>query len=356
MEGRSLAARSRTAGSTKSRAKTSGRRRRATSKITVPRSLSKEKLVWMYRTMRQIREFEGAADRAYQAARMRGALHFYIGEEASAAGVCAALEPTDYITSTHRGHGHCIAKGAQLNKMMAELFGRTTGYCGGKGGSMHIADLDLGNLGANGIVGGGMPIAAGAGLSCKLQQNGRVTVCFFGDGAGATGSFHEAVNFAGVYNLPVVFWCENNQYGMGTRASVANAGGSIARRGAGYGTPGEEVDGNDVFAVYTTAKRAVERARAGKGPSLIEALTYRHRGHTIHDQKGYRPREEIEEWMQKDPLERFRQAVVAGRVLTRKELDAIDAEVEEEIAAAVEFAEASPWPTLDAVERDVFVE
>ena len=246
--------------------------------------------MWLYRTMRRIRELEGAAEQGFRAAKVRGGLHFYTGEEASATGVCAALEPTDYITSTHRGHGHCIAKGAQLNKMMAELYGRTTGYCRGKGGSMHIADLDLGNLGANGIVGGGIPVAVGAGLSCKLQKNGRVTVCFFGDGAAPTGSFHESVNFAGAFNLPVVFWCENNQYGMSTRASFTSPGGGIACRAPAYGMPGEEVDGNDVFAVYEVAKRAVERARAGDGPSLIEAMTYRHKGHMVSDQRGYRPK------------------------------------------------------------------
>ena len=338
------------------RSKKGQRRRSGTpSRARLIKSLGKDRLVWMYRTMRRIRQFEGAAEEAFRAAKMRGALHFYIGEEATATGACAALDDGDFITSTHRGHGHCIAKGARLDKMMAELFGRTTGYCGGKGGSMHIADLELGNLGANGIVGAGIPIATGAALGSKLRGDGQVTVCFFGDGAGPTGAFHEGVNMAAALKLPVVFLCENNQYGMATSASYANAA-PIAARGPAYAIPSEAVDGNDVFAVYATIKVAVQRARDGKGPSLIESLTYRYKGHTISDQKTYRTKQEIEAWMRRDPIERFVQTVKRERALRAKDLQAIDAEVDDEVARALEFAEASPWPTLDALERDVYAE
>ncbi len=316
-------------------------------------SLGKDQLVWMYRTMRRIREFEQAAEEAFRAAKMRGALHFYIGEEATATGVCALLADTDYITSTHRGHGHCIAKGARLDRMMAELYGRTTGYCGGKGGSMHIADLELGNLGANGIVGAGIPIATGAALGSKLRADGKVTVCFFGDGAAPTGAFHEGVNMAATMSLPVVFVCENNQYGMATKASFANAA-PVAVRGPAYNIPSEAVDGNDVFAVYEVAKRAIDRARAGDGPSLIESQTYRHKGHTISDQKSYREKKEIEEWMRRDPIERFQQAVIDAEALSAAEMEQMDDEIARELQQAEEFAEASPWPTADAVEQGVY--
>ena len=220
---------------------------------------------------------------------------------------------------------------------------------------MHIADLELGNLGANGIVGAGIPIATGAALGSKLRGDGHVTVCFFGDGAGPTGAFHEGVNMAAALKLPVVFLCENNQYGMATSASYSNAA-PIAARGPAYAIPSEAVDGNDVFAVYATVTVAAQRARDGKGPSLIESKTYRYKGHTVMDQKGYRTKQEIEEWMRRDPIERFVQTVKRARGLRAKEIQAIDAEVDAEIAQALEFAEASPWPTLDALERDVYAE
>ena len=308
----------------------------------------------MYRTMRRIRRFEETAEVAYRAAKMRGALHFYIGEEASATGVCAALNEGDFITSTHRGHGHCIAKGARLDKMMAELYGRTTGYCGGKGGSMHIADVASGNLGANGIVGAGVPIAVGAALGSKLRNDGKVTVCFFGDAAGPTGAFHEGVNMGSVLNVPVVFVCENNQYGMATHTEYANAA-PVGDRGPAYGMPSERIDGNDVFEVYARAKVAIDRARNGEGPTLIETITYRQKGHTIHDSKGYRDEEEIAKWIARDPIERFKRVALEAKALTDEDLQAIDDEVEEAIKQAEEFAEASPWPTLDAIEQDVYV-
>ena len=336
------------------RTRTRRRSSRATSNGNLA-GLDKERLLWMYRTMRRIRRFEETAEVAYQAAKMRGALHFYIGEEASATGVCAALNEGDFITSTHRGHGHCIAKGARLDKMMAELYGRTTGYCGGKGGSMHIADVASGNLGANGIVGAGIPIAVGAALGSKLRNDGKVTICFFGDAAGPTGAFHEGVNLGSVLKVPVVFVCENNQYGMATSSDFANAS-PVGSRGPAYGMPSEQVDGNDVFAVYERAKVAIERARKGEGPSLIETITYRHRGHTIHDQKGYRSEKEIAEWIARDPIERFKRSVSDAKALTAAELQSVDDEVEQTVTQAEEFAEASPWPTVDSIERDVYVE
>ena len=238
---------------------------------------------------------------------------------------------------------------------MAELFGRTTGYSGGKGGSMHIADLELGNLGANGIVGAGIPIATGAALGSKLRQDGQVTISFFGDGAGPTGAFHEGVNVAATMKLPVIFLCENNQYGMATHNEFANAA-PISARGPAYSIPSPKIDGNDVFEVYETVKEAADRARSGEGPTLIESLTYRHKGHTVLDQKNYRTKEEIAEWGARDPIERFRTAVSSAKRMTAKEFDAIDADIEREIENAVSFAEASPWPTLDAIERDVYAE
>ena len=319
------------------------------------KALDDSKLGWIYLIMRRIRRFEETAEEAFRAAKMRGALHFYIGEEATATGVCAALDDGDYITSTHRGHGHCIAKGARMDKMMAELFGRTTGYSSGKGGSMHIADLELGNLGANGIVGAGMPIAAGAALGSKLRKDGRVAVAFFGDGAGPTGAFHESINVAATMKLPAVFVCENNQYGMATHADFSNAA-PINLRGPAYGIPSALIDGNDVFEVYATAKKAADRARRGEGPTLIESLTYRHKGHTVMDQKNYRTKDEIAEWVARDPIERFRKAVSDAGRLTEQDFETTDAQVEREVEHAVAFAEASPWPNVDVIERDVYVE
>lgn len=314
----------------------------------------RDTVLGMYHRMMLIRRFEEVAEDMFRQARMRGALHFYIGEEASGVGVCAALRDSDFITSTHRGHGHCIAKGGHVDRMMAELFGRSTGYCGGKGGSMHIADLDIGILGANGIVGAGIPIAAGAGLGSKLRGEDAVTACFFGDGAGPTGAFHEGVNFAAVQKLPVIYVCENNQYGMATRADQANAGPSIAGRGDAYGIPGVVVDGQDVIAVYEAASEAVARARAGAGPTLIESFTYRYKGHTVHDMAGYRSSEELDEWMQRDPIYRFRTELTDFAGIAAEELDAIDAEVEAEVEGAVEFAESSPFPDVTAIEEDVY--
>ena len=316
----------------------------------------RETLLWMYLTMRRIRRFEETAEQLFKAARMRGTVHFYIGEEATAAGVCALLRRQDYITSTHRGHGHCIAKGGELSKMMAELLGRVTGYCGGKGGSMHIADIELGILGANGIVGAGMPIAVGAALGSRIRGEDKVTVCFFGDGAGPTGAFHESVNFAALQKLPVVFVCENNQYGMSTTTEMSNAGPGIGARGTMYGIPGVVVDGNDVFAVFEVAREAVARAKSGEGPTLIESKTYRMKGHTVNDLATYRSEDEVKEWAAKDPILRFVARVTQDGALKQEDLDGLDAQIEKEIADAVEFGEASPFPLLEAIEQGVYAD
>ena len=340
----------------KARAKATKSRSRPTAAVnSTLKTMDDGQVRWIYQTMRRIRRFEETAEEAFKAAKMRGALHFYIGEEATATGACAALQDGDFITSTHRGHGHCIAKGGRTDKMMAELFGRTTGYSGGKGGSMHIADLELGNLGANGIVGAGIPIATGAALGSKIRKDGRVTISFFGDGAGPTGAFHEGVNVAATMKLPVIFLCENNQYGMATHNEFANAA-PISSRGPAYAIPSPKIDGNDVFEVYETVKKATDRARRGDGPTLIESLTYRHKGHTVLDQKNYRTKEEIAEWVARDPIERFRKVTSSAKRMTAKEFDEIDVDIEREIENALAFAEASPWPTLDAIERDVYAE
>lgn len=309
-----------------------------------PVDLPPERLVHMYRQMRRIRHFEEAVDRLYQQGRIWGTFHLYIGQEASAVGAIEALRPDDYITSTHRGHGHCIAKGASLALMMAELRGKETGYCRGRGGSMHIADLETGNLGANGIVGGGVPIAAGAALAIKKQRRDQVVMCFFGDGALQQGAFHEAVNFAAVFKLPVVFVCENNRYAMSLPVEKGLGSTDIVARAAAYGIPGRSVDGNDVLAVYAAAKEAVERARAGGGPTLLETRTYRLRGHSKSDANRYRTKEEIEQWRQRCPILRFEQWLQAAGLLGPDDFERIKAEVLQEIEAAIEFAEAQPDP------------
>jgi len=303
-----------------------------------------ERLLHMYRQMRRIRHFEEQVDLLFQAGRIWGTFHLYIGQEASAVGAIEALEPGDYITSTHRGHGHSIAKGASIPLMMAELRGKETGYCRGRGGSMHIADVEAGNLGANGIVGGGIPIATGAALACKKMGLGRVVMCFFGDGALAQGAFHEAVNFAAVFKLPIVYVCENNQYAMSMPVSRGLGNTDITVRAAAYGIPGVSVDGNDVLAVYEAAKEAVDRARAGGGPTLVETRTYRWRGHSKSDANRYRTREEIEMWKQRCPIRRFEEKLEAMGLLTPADRELIGREIEAEIQAAIEFAESQPDP------------
>jgi pyruvate dehydrogenase E1 component alpha subunit len=320
------------------------------------KALDKPGLLDIYRKMVAVRTFEETAADLYLKGQLPGFLHVYIGEEAVAAGVMAHLTPQDMITSTHRGHGHAVAKGARFDMMMAELFAKKTGYCHGKGGSMHIADLDLGMLGANGIVGGGVPIATGAGLALKMKGTDRVTVCFFGDGGSNTGAFYEGVNLAAVWNLPVVFVCENNQYAESTPRAMHQKVKYVSYRAAAFNIPGETMDGMDVFEVYQKAGEAIDRARAGKGPTLLEARTYRFMGHFIGDPQPYRTKEEVEEWKQRDPILLFRRRMLGEGKISAVELDAIDAAIKKEIEAAVEFGRTSPEPEVETALQDIFTE
>ena len=306
------------------------------------------------RLMLTIRHFDERALALYRAGEMRGTTHPYIGMEAVGVGVTLALRPDDYVTSTHRGHGHTIAKGGDPKKMMAELLGRATGYSGGKGGSMHIADMDKHMLGANGIVGGGMGLATGAALTAKLQKTGSVAICFFGDGALEQGILHETTNLAAIWKLPVVFVCENNQYAMSARSDWSVAGGDPARRAAGYGIPGVTVDGMDLFAVNASASELVERARRGDGPAYLVCNTYRFHGHHAGDPLNYREKEEVERWRLQDPIERVKRAAVERGVLTEAEMTDMERRIEAQIDEAVEFAKNSPDPTPDQLMTDIY--
>ena len=312
----------------------------------------------MLRQMQTIRRFEERASDDYKGGDIYGVVHCYIGEEASAVGICAALRPDDQIISNHRGHGHCIAKGADLNRMMAELYGRVDGYCKGKGGSMHIADFSIGMLGANGIVGGGLSILTGAGLAAQMAGNEGVAVCFFGDGASNAGSFHESLNIAASWKLPVLYVCEHNSWAADTAAKKTHAAENMSDRAKGYGIPGIVVDGNDVLAVYEAAQEAVARARAGEGPTLLECKTYRHRPHT--ERPGAvdpRPASEIAAWVARDPipmlLEQLKQQ--QGQ-FSDAEFQAMDDEILAQIEASVAFAEASPFPAPESALDDVFAD
>ena len=313
-----------------------------------------ELLLSMYRTMVAIRRFEERSIELYQQGHIHGTIHPYIGQEAIGAGVCAALEPKDYILSTHRGHGHCIAKGADLSLMMAELLGRETGYCKGRGGSMHIAAVELGVLGANGIVAGGVPLAVGAALGAVNEGAGRVVVVFFGDGASSQGAVHEAMNMASVWKLPVIFFCENNGYAVSTPASEGVCTKTVAERASAYAMPGEHLDGNDPVAVLEATARAIKRARAGKGPSLIEAVTYRWEGHFYGEPGIYRPKGELDAWKAKDPITRFARYMLEYGVASQKKLDAIRQEIDEEVNKATAFALNSPKPALDEIDLYVY--
>jgi len=316
--------------------------------------LAKEKLIEMYKKMLEIRHFEEKAFELYGQNLVPGTLHLYAGQEAVAVGVCANLRKDDYITSTHRGHGHCIAKGAQPDRIMAEILGKETGYCKGKGGSMHIADFSVGMLGATAVVGAGIPIASGAGLSIKLRGTDHVVACFFGEGASNQGTFHEGINVAAIWTLPVVFVCENNLYAMGTRQSRVMLIENIADRAVAYGIPGVTVDGNDVLAVYEAAHEAVKRAREGKGPTLIECKTYRHKGHSRFDPATYRPKEEVEEWLKKDPVKQFKAKLLGMKILTEKEADEIEQEVIAAVEKAAKFAIDSPYPAPEEALENVY--
>jgi TPP-dependent pyruvate/acetoin dehydrogenase alpha subunit len=309
----------------------------------------------MLRQMLTIRRFEERASADYRAGKIYGVVHCYIGEEAVAVGVCSALDRNDRIISTHRGHGHCIAKGADLNRMMAELYGRQAGYCKGKGGSMHIADFDIGMLGANGIVAGGISIVTGAGLAAQMEGNGAVAVSFFGDGASNAGPFHECLNIAATWKLPMLYVCENNLYAAQTPAAATHALSDVALRAAGYGIPGVVVDGEDVFVVYQAAHAAVERARAGDGPTLIECKTYRWRAHTERaGQPDSRDRAELDAWMGRDPIVLLERQLREQGELDDAMLQTMEGEIIGALEAAVAFAEASPFPLPEHATEDIF--
>ncbi|MFZ5591486.1 MAG: pyruvate dehydrogenase (acetyl-transferring) E1 component subunit alpha [Bacillota bacterium] len=316
--------------------------------------LSKEQMLDMYRKMQLIREFEETVAKLFSQGQIPGFVHLYVGEEAVAVGVCSNLNDKDYIASTHRGHGHGIARGASVNKMMAEIFGKMDGYCKGKGGSMHIADVELGFLGANGIVGAGLPLAAGAAFANKYLNNNGVAVCFFGDGASNRATFHEALNLASIWKLPVIFVCENNMYGISMCQKRHQNIADVADRAVAYGIPGVSVDGNDLMAVYEATAEAVKRARAGDGPTLIECKTYRYRGHFEGDACVYRCEEEVNEWKKKCPIQRFAARLTEMNIASREELEAIHREVKEQIEQAVEFARQSPYPDVSELTTDVY--
>ena len=318
--------------------------------------LNREAMLKLYTTMATIRNFEERGIPEAGQRGMSGSIHSSAGQEAVPTGVCANLTDEDYIASTHRGHGHCIAKGVDPKAMMAELFGRTTGSNKGKGGSMHIADMSKGMLGTNGVVAASVPLAVGAALTSKLKNLGRVAVAFFGDGAANQGVLHESMNLASVWKLPVIFCCENNGYAESTPVEYALSVANVSDRAVGYNMPGILVDGMDVFAVYDAAGQAVARARAGEGPSLLECKTYRFYGHTVFDNPlSYRTKEEEEYWRNRDPLKVFRETVIPLGEITAEELDQIDQEAAELMEEAIKFADESPVPDPVEIYDDVYV-
>ncbi len=341
-------------------ARTSGMQSRAPERANLPfiyREYTPEQLRQALHKMCLIRRFEEGAEDSYMRGLIHGTMHLSIGQEASAVGACMPLADDDQITSTHRGHGHCIAKGAEVRRMFAEFFGKTTGYCKGRGGSMHIADVAKGNLGANGIVAGGIPIAVGAALSARMLKTGKVVISFFGDGANNEGGFHEALNMASVWKLPVVFVCENNGYGMSTSTARSTAVKNIADRAAAYSMPGLIVNGNILSEVAEAAHAAIARARAGDGPTLIESKTYRHRGHSKSDRNRYRTREEIEDWtVNRDPITLFENELQEFGVIDRDGIKAVHDAVAAEIAEGIEYAKASPSPGVGEVGKFVYTD
>ena len=311
-------------------------------------------MVKMLSGLIQIRMFEEKAMQLYKVGKIRGYLHPCIGQEAVPVGACQAVEAKDYIISTHRGHGHCIARGADMRKMMAELFGKSTGYCGGRGGSMHIIDMELRILGENGIVGGGIPISVGAGFGCRMEGKGSVVICFFGDGAANNGVFHEALNMSAIFKLPVIYVCENNMYAISMCSDDSTACRDIGKRSCAYDIPGYIVDGSDPVEVYETVGKAVQHAREGRGPSLIEAKTYRFYGHHPNDPAEYRGKEEVEYYKnKKDPLTNFKKRLLEEKIITTKEIESIEGRAMEKIKDAVAFAEKSPEPRLDRFLKEV---
>ncbi|BDF59615.1 acetoin:2,6-dichlorophenolindophenol oxidoreductase subunit alpha [Christensenellaceae bacterium] len=314
---------------------------------------NKQVLNEIHMKMLLTRKFEEKVAYFFSMGKIHGTTHLYIGEEAVAAGVCSALDLEDLITSTHRGHGHCISKGIDLNGMMAELLGKRTGTCKGKGGSMHIADISRGNLGANGVVGGGQPIAVGAALALRMRKKDNVVVCFFGDGASNTGTFHESLNLAAVWKLPVLFVCENNQYAVSTPVSYSVRAGHISDRAAGYGMPGKTIDGNDAVLVYEETLKAVEQVKKN-GPILLECITYRYMGHSKSDANVYRTREEIDEWKQRDPIMRMEQCMLENG-FTAREIEQNKEKAAQEIEDAVAFAEKSEYPDRSEILDYIYV-
>ncbi len=328
----------------------------AADQATTDPKLGIEKLLRMYRQMSAIRLFEEQVNDLYTRALMPGLAHLYVGEEAVAVGICEALQPDDYITSTHRGHGHCLAKGASPDRMFAELLGKEAGYCKGKGGSMHIADPTTGNLGANAIVAGSVGIATGAAFSAKHLGNKRVAVCFFGEGALGQGVLYEEMNLAGLWNLPVIYVCENNMYTEYTHFSETTSG-DIPARGAAFGLQAETVDGQDVRAVYAVTQKLVERARQGKGPGFLLCNTYRYRGHHVGDinREYYRPKQEEQQWMaERDPIKRFADWLIRENHSDTASLERIQAEIRAEMERAVKFAVDAPYPIPAEAEQDVY--
>jgi len=316
--------------------------------------ISPDKLIGMYTTMVRIRQFEDRVYLLFLGGEMPGTIHLYQGQEAIAAGVCANLRKEDLITSTHRPHGHAIAKGVPIRSLMAELYARKTGWCEAKGGSMHVGDMDVGMLPAIAIVGGGIPVATGLALACKMMRLDRVAISFFGDGASNTGAFHEAVNMGAVWNLPVVYVCENNLYGASTRVNKVTKIKNIAERASSYGIPGKVVDGNDVFSVYEAAREAILRAKEGKGPTLLECKTYRRGGHSRSDACRYRPKEEEKVWLAKDPIPRAREKLIKMGILTSERVKELEEKVKEEIEEAIDYARKSPFPRPEDTLTNVF--
>jgi pyruvate dehydrogenase E1 component alpha subunit len=317
--------------------------------------ISKEKFLWMYERMRLIRTFEDRVADLFTQGKLPGFVHLYAGEEAIAVGVMAHLKDRDRITSTHRGHGHCIAKGVEIKEMMAELYGKATGLCKGRGSSMHIADVKKGMLGANGIVGAGGPLACGSALTTKVLGTDEVTICFFGDGAAEQGTMHESMNLAAIWKLPLIFICENNMFAVTTPASYHCAVGEICARATAYDIPGVAIDGTDVLAVYETAEEAVLRARRGEGPSLIEARAFRYYGHFMGEPQTYKTKEEIQGYKARDPIQKFKSKLLERSLASESELAKIDHWAEEAVEEAVRFAEASPLPAPEDCLTDVYV-
>ncbi len=317
-------------------------------------SITKEEAAEMLRLMYEIRAFEEQAEKSYMMGKIHGTMHLSIGQEGSAVGSISTLKPSDFILGHHRGHGLCIAKGANLDLMMAEFYGKENGYCRGRGGSMHIADVETGNLGANGVVGGGIPMAVGVGIGLKMKGKNDVLLSFFGDGGASTGAFHESMILAVLYQVPVVFICENNQYAMSFAASSWTTSERLAGFAELYGMPGAATDGNDILAVREAVQKAVDNARNGGGPSLVVNNTYRYRGHSKSDRNRYRTSEEIEEWQRNDPILRFREHLISQGLFEGAECDSIEETAYASIESSRQFAESSPEPTVDTILEGVY--